>query len=200
MKQSTAVNTSSLLLLCLSLAVLAVGAVAGAKRNRQAPPPPPPPLTAVAKVTGSNGAVSGTIKFICSIEKGAVHIVGEVRGLTPGKHGFHVHQFGDTSDGCTSMGPHYNPAGHSHGAPGDAARHVGDLGNIEADGKGVARVDLWDSLVTLKGEQSIVGRGVVIHGGVDDLGTGKEGKAAESKKTGNAGPRVGCAPIAFAKV
>ncbi|KAH9402231.1 Superoxide dismutase [Cu-Zn] [Tyrophagus putrescentiae] len=179
MKQSTAVNTSSLLLLCLSLAVLAVGAVAGAKRNRQAPPPPPPPLTAVAKVTGSNGAVSGTIKFICSIEKGAVHIVGEVRGLTPGKHGFHVHH---------------------HGAPGDAARHVGDLGNIEADGKGVARVDLWDSLVTLKGEQSIVGRGVVIHGGVDDLGTGKEGKAAESKKTGNAGPRVGCAPIAFAKV
>ncbi len=67
MKQSTAVNTSSLLLLCLSLAVLAVGAVAGAKRNRQAPPPPPPPLTAVAKVTGSNGAVSGTIKFICSV-------------------------------------------------------------------------------------------------------------------------------------
>lgn len=91
-----------------------------------------------------------------------MHIVGEVRGLTPGKHGFHVHQFGDTSDGCTSMGPHYNPAGHSHGAPGDAARHVGDLGNIEADGKGVARVDLWDSLVTLKGEQSIVGRGVVV--------------------------------------
>lgn len=62
MKQSTAVNTSSLLLLCLSLAVL-VSAVAGAKRNRQAPPP----LTAVAKVTGSNGAVSGTIKFICSV-------------------------------------------------------------------------------------------------------------------------------------
>ena len=35
-------------------------------------------------------------------------------------HGLHVHEFGQTtSEGCDSMGGHWNPDGVNHGAPND---------------------------------------------------------------------------------
>ena len=58
----------------------------------------------------------------------------------------------------------------SHGAPGDKSRHVGDLGNIEADSLGVATIAMTDHWLSLNGINSILGRGVVIHAGRDDLG------------------------------
>ena len=41
-------------------------------------------------------------------------IKGTISGLTPGKHGFHIHEFGDMSQGCKSMGAHYNPVSYTH--------------------------------------------------------------------------------------
>ena len=57
-----------------------------------------------------------------------------------------------------------------HGAPEDTYRHVGDLGNIYAGNDGVAIIDVQDSHLSLNGLNSIIGRGVVIHAGKDDLG------------------------------
>ncbi|CAH2005557.1 unnamed protein product [Acanthoscelides obtectus] len=56
--------------------------------------------------SGKSG-VSGNVKFIKE-EKG-VHIEGEIHGLTPGKHGFHIHNLGNIGPGCTGAGPHFNP-------------------------------------------------------------------------------------------
>ena len=109
---------------------------------------------------------------------------GNVTGLSAGPHGFHIHQLGDTSGGCKSTGGHFNPLQVSpppsgpltlttqlrHGAPGDLYRHVGDLGNILAGEDGVAVVSLEDTQLSLTGLASIVGRGVVVHAGMDDLG------------------------------
>ena len=64
---------------------------------------------------------------------------------------------GDLSNGCLSAGPHFNPFERTHGAPTDLNRHVGDLGNIEADSSGVASFTFLDSMISLNGPLSIVG-------------------------------------------
>lgn len=123
---------------------------------------------------------------------GEVKVRGKIEGLSPGLHGFHIHQLGDMTNGCKSMKGHFNPLQVSHGAPDGESRHVGDLGNIEADMSGVASIDLVDTWLSLNGINSILGRGVVIHAGRDDLGLGGDDG---SLKTGNAGGRVACAVI-----
>uniref|UniRef100_A0A2C9KPW1 Superoxide dismutase [Cu-Zn] n=1 Tax=Biomphalaria glabrata TaxID=6526 RepID=A0A2C9KPW1_BIOGL len=120
------------------------------------------------------------------------------KGLTPGLHGFHVHQYGDSTNGCTSAGPHFNPFGKTHGGPTDEVRHVGDLGNLTAGSDGVAHFEIKDHLVKIHGEHTVVGRSLVVHAGIDDLGKGVGEQKEESLKTGNAGARVACGVIATA--
>ena len=117
-------------------------------------------------------------------------IKGTITGLQPGEHGFHIHEFGDMSDGCKSMGAHYNPDGVDHGHLGDG--HVGDLGNIIADENGQAKFTIRADRVDLIGDRSVVGRGIVVHADKDDLGKGGDD---ESLKTGNAGDRLACGVI-----
>ena len=123
---------------------------------------------------------------------------GEISGLAAGQHGFHVHQFGDNTDGCTSAGPHYNPDKAEHGAPTDnkGERHAGDLGNVVAGEDGVAKIDIKDGFISLSGERSVIGRTVVVHADVDDLGRGGH---ELSKTTGNAGGRLACGVIGISK-
>jgi Cu-Zn family superoxide dismutase len=126
----------------------------------------------------------------------AVTVTGEVTGLAPGKHGFHVHQFGDYTGGCTSTGAHFNPFGKNHGAPEDAERHIGDLGNVEAGPDGKVSVNITDKVISLTGPNSIIGRAIVVHADVDDLGKGGH---ELSLTTGNAGGRLACGVIGIGK-
>uniref|UniRef100_A0A131YHT4 Superoxide dismutase [Cu-Zn] n=1 Tax=Rhipicephalus appendiculatus TaxID=34631 RepID=A0A131YHT4_RHIAP len=123
-----------------------------------------------------------------------VKLHGNITRLPPGKHGFHVHEYGDLSDGCTSTGAHYNPLGRTHGGPNDRKRHVGDLGNIEADNNGTALFNMTDRLLTLNGLYSIIGRALVVHADVDDLGRGSH---KDSLTTGHSGSRIACCVIAI---
>ena len=64
-------------------------------------------------------------------------VSADFTGLSPGQlHGFHIHQYGDLTQGCTTAGPHYNPHGNVHAGPDDEVRHLGDLGNVQADAEG----------------------------------------------------------------
>jgi Cu-Zn family superoxide dismutase len=143
---------------------------------------------AVLAPTGGNTA-RGTVTF--ERAAGGVRIMAQLEGLPAGDHGFHIHEFGDCSaaDGA-SAGGHYNPAGAVHAGPEATARHVGDLGNLTADTRGIARYDRTDPIVRLDGPQSVIGRSVIVHAGADDL---------SSQPTGNAGARLACGVIGVAK-
>ncbi len=131
----------------------------------------------------------GTVTFTKT--DGGMQVVADITGLTPGQHGFHIHEFGDCSaPDATSAGGHFNPSKNPHAGHDDAKRHEGDLGNIEADSSGKAHLELTDKIMTMSGEMSIIGRGVIVHEKVDDLKT---------QPTGNAGGRVACGVIGVAK-
>ncbi|KAJ4018202.1 Superoxide dismutase [Cu-Zn] [Fusarium irregulare] len=144
-------------------------------------------------VLRGDSKVSGTVVFEQESESAPTTITWDITGNDPNaKRGFHIHTFGDNTNGCTSAGPHFNPHNKTHGAPSDETRHVGDLGNVETDGQGNAKGSVTDSLIKLIGPHSVIGRTVVIHAGTDDLG---KGDSEESLKTGNAGPRPACGVI-----
>lgn len=148
-----------------------------------------PTKKAIAVLHPTKGSsVRGLVTFE-AVDKG-VRVVADVSGLTPGKHGFHIHEFGDcSSDDGTSAGGHFNPTGMPHSMPSSDKRHVGDLGNIEADKKGDAHLDYVDQMLSLEGVNSIIGRGVIVHEKEDDL---------KSQPTGAAGGRLACGVVGVA--
>lgn len=130
--------------------------------------------------------VSGSVTFTKS--ENGVSVMGDFEGLEPGNHGFHIHEFGDCrADDGTSAGGHFNPGGNDHGAPTDAERHMGDLGNLEVSEDGTGTLEYTDTTISL---EQILGRGIIIHAGEDDL---------ESQPTGAAGSRVACGVIGIAQ-
>ncbi|KAF1743046.1 hypothetical protein MXB_600 [Myxobolus squamalis] len=131
--------------------------------------------------------VSGKISFSQRNPSSRIKLKGSLvfKQHKSSLHGFHIHEFGDLTNGCVSAGGHFNPYGLSHD------RHAGDLGNIEVDSKGVADINLkLPKTLSLFGDYSIIGRTIVVHENTDDLGRGGNN---ESSITGNAGRRIGCA-------
>jgi Cu-Zn family superoxide dismutase len=177
-------NTNQLLQIALS--VLAAGSLPILTTTASAAEP----TKAIAVLHPTKGnSVEGVVTFTKTGD--AVKVVANLTGLTPGKHGFHIHEFGDCSspDG-KAAGGHFNPTNNPHAGHDTEKRHAGDLGNIEADSAGQAHLELTDKMMTMSGENSIIGRGVIVHEKPDDLKT---------QPTGDAGGRVACGVIGVAK-
>lgn len=146
---------------------------------------------AIAIINPTSGSsVSGTITFTENHD-GSVNVEGTIKGLSPGKHGMHIHEYGDCSDPkAMSAGGHFAGAHPTHGAQTDNVRHQGDLGNAVANEQGVATISLKDTHLKLSGGQNIIGRSLIVHEKEDDLKT---------QPTGNAGGRVACGVVGVSK-
>lgn len=129
-------------------------------------------------------------KVVFKKVKEGVKITANIEGLSPGQHGFHVHEFGDCSGDGAAAGAHFNPTHHQHGGPESADRHVGDLGNLVADEKGYAHYERIDKVISLEGEDSIVGRSIIIHADPDDYKT---------QPAGASGVKIACGVIEAVK-
>ena len=80
------------------------------------------PLSSAVAVLGypvgfTTGGVRGVVRFTQLDEECVID--GTIDGLQSGPHGFHIHTSGDLSQGCNSLGEHYNPYGSPHGGPDD---------------------------------------------------------------------------------
>ncbi|XP_069782933.1 uncharacterized protein [Narcine bancroftii] len=102
------------------------------------------------------------------------------------KQWIQVHEFGDLTQGCDSLGSHFNPQHTKHG------RHTGDLGNLRPDPSGNVQQTLTLPHLHLRGEHSVVGRSIVIHETEDNQGLREE---HGSSVHGNAGHRIACCVI-----
>jgi Cu-Zn family superoxide dismutase len=134
----------------------------------------------------SGSTVAGTVTFQTVGQK--VRVEADVSGLTPGEHGFHVHEVGDCSapDAASAKG-HFNPAAKPHGHYGGSEHHAGDIPNLVADSSGKAKFSVeLDTLSLTEGPGGILKRAVVIHADPDDY---------KSQPAGNSGKRVACGVI-----
>jgi superoxide dismutase, Cu-Zn family len=137
----------------------------------------------------SSGKVLGTAKL--SVNGMTPIVAVSVKGLTPGKHGFHIHPVGkcnlpDFSDAMK----HWNPLGHQHGKNNPMGAHMGDLPNLEADAKGTARGVFTLEGINIAGENALIdadGFALIIHANPDDY---------TADPSGNSGTKIACAPFA----
>ncbi|XP_059430331.1 superoxide dismutase [Cu-Zn], chloroplastic [Corylus avellana] len=160
------------------------------------------PLTIVSAAKKAVVVLKGTssvegVATLTQEENGPTTVNVRITGLTPGPHGFHLHEYGDTTNGCISTGAHFNPTKMTHGAPEDEVRHAGDLGNIVANADGVAEATIVDSQIPLTGPNAVIGRALVVHELEDDLGKGGH---ELSLTTGNAGGRLACGVVGLTPV
>jgi Cu-Zn family superoxide dismutase len=137
----------------------------------------------------SDSNVSGTLTF--TEINGKVMMKATIKGLTPGgTNAIHIHENGDcSSDDGTSAGGHWNPSSHDHGKWKEGDFHSGDIGNLEADENGVATIEKESDFWAINGDdetKNIVGKGIIVHAGVDDF---------KSQPSGAAGARIACGVI-----
>lgn len=162
------------------LPLLAAVALAGCASSSGGP-------RAEARLEPTQGnKVTGFVSF--RPKSDGTEVVAMVGNLTPGAHGFHIHEKGDCSaPDATSAGAHFNPAGHAHGDPGQGEHHAGDLPQLMADASGNAMLTIRLAGLTIgHGESDVIGRGLIVHAAPDDYTT---------QPTGNSGARVACAVI-----
>ena len=156
----------TLIRVCIAVTLVSSGLLAGCGGESFQPAPQADAVAVLVPTAGSTTA--GSVIF-AGTEQG-LRVIAKISNLSPGPHGFHIHEFGDCrAADASSAGGHFNPGNASHGAPDAENRHAGDLGNVVADESGVARMDLVISGLQLEGPDMIIGRSVIVHADADDM-------------------------------
>src|SRR5262249_4060793 len=155
-------------------------------------------LKAHANIEGEPGSgVSGTVRFTqVPADKHSpvttVEVEAQVKGLTPGLHGMHIHEIGNCGNTAVPVGAaggHFHPGPFGKSNP-DANHpfHMGDIPNLDVNEAGVGHLRYTTSRITLSpGPLSVFdtnGSAVIVHLNTDNGGPGVAGTSG--------GPRVGC--------
>jgi len=145
--------------------------------------------TASATLKDGEGKEVGTAKI--TETPNGILIALDLASIPVGAHAFHVHAVGKCEGpDFKSAGPHFNPDDAKHGIMNQHGPHAGDMPNLEVPADGKLQVEVLNTLVWLKGENSIFdddGAAVVIHAKADDYKT---------DPAGDAGDRIACGVIA----
>jgi Cu-Zn family superoxide dismutase len=142
------------------------------------------------ELKGAKGEAVGTATLTATGATG-VSIALDVKGLTPGAHGIHLHAVPKCEGPAfTSAGPHFNPDTKKHGMQNPEGPHAGDMNNFTVAADGTAKATVTAPNVTMgTGANSIFtngGTAVVIHAAADDMKT---------DPSGNSGDRIACGAI-----
>ena len=149
-----------------------------------------PATGASAKLKGVNGEEIGTVA-LREGEGNGVWINVTFSKLTPGAHGFHIHESGKCEGDFKSAGGHFAPEGNKHGILVEGGPHAGDMPNIHVPSDGRLNVEIFVDKVTLeKGAKNSLfdddGSAFIVHDGTDDY---------KSQPSGDAGKRIACGVI-----
>ncbi|MFC0774936.1 superoxide dismutase family protein [Terrimonas alba] len=144
---------------------------------------------AIISGTYPDTTVTGTAKFTTGKNSKVKMVLDITAAAKAGKSvAVHLHEHGDCGDSGKMAHGHWNPTNAQHGKWGQGSFHSGDIGNVKLDSKGKGTVTIETDLWTLGGkwDKNVLGKAVIVHGGVDDFTT---------QPTGNAGSRIGCGVI-----
>jgi Cu-Zn family superoxide dismutase len=152
--------------------------------------------TAKATVTAISASGTGTDVGTVTFEdtKWGMMVTPNLSGLTPGVHGFHIHQKpncgpaeneGKMAAGFAAGG-HLDPATtKKHLGPYDNSGHQGDLPPLVVTADGKATLPVLAPRLTVK---DVTGHSIMIHEGGDNY-------SDQPKPLGGGGPRVDCGVI-----
>jgi len=142
----------------------------------------------------STGATVGWASLV-EDATGVVHVNIHVEGLTPGRHGVHIHGIGACTPTFAAAGGHYNPLGDQHGLDNPEGPHAGDLPNLTVNPQGIGHLDATTDRVTISDGPTTLfdtttgaaGSAFIIHANEDDQVT--------DATNGGSGGRIACGVI-----
>jgi len=140
--------------------------------------------------------VRGIVSFHQESFLSTLKIVANLSGLNPNSlHSININEFGDITELSKSTGHRFDRYNLGYGESVNSNKHSRDLGNFRTDERGNAYLATENGYLILYGDNSILGRAIVIASDEDDLGK----KEAKSSKSNDSSKKIlGCGVIGLA--